>query len=93
MTPETAAKIAEFAGDAYPAEIRADYSGRGMYGKTTAAVVFDQGITLGQFASIVGEIAATIVDGSDIYEARVPFLREIENLRTDSMGRDGIVIY
>lgn len=64
----------------FAAEPMNDYSGRGMYGKTTDAVtvaecsVEDAGFLMGILVERTGR------------SMKLPF-------RTDSMGRDGMVIY
>ncbi len=60
------------------AEVREDYSGRGMYGNSVPAIVINDERVL----MTIGYVGATL----DI---------ELEDLprRTDSMGRDSIIVY
>jgi hypothetical protein len=68
-------------------EIRDAYSGRGMYGKSTHAVVYD---SRGDFESALINAAFEVGSrGSDNVEG---ILGELKNLGTDSMGM-GIVVY
>jgi hypothetical protein len=68
-------------------EIRDDYSGRGMYGKSTHAVVYD---SRGDFESALINAAFEVgARGSDNVEG---ILGELKNLGTDSMGM-GIIVY
>jgi hypothetical protein len=68
-------------------EIREDYSGRGMYGKSTHAVVFD---SRGEYESALIYAAYEVgARGNDDVEG---ILGELRNLGTDSMGM-GIVVY
>jgi hypothetical protein len=59
------------------AEVREDYSGRGMYGNTVVAFVVGSGeeIAVGYALGMVGVAIGDIPD------------------RIDSMGRDSVVIY
>lgn len=99
---EAAAKMLfEAASDAdLEVEIREDYSGRGMYGKTTFAVVVDDVMDLLaatiKYAAEVGydvgyavaiEEATKGSLGDDKFEAP-----DFRNLRTDSMGMR-VVVY
>lgn len=60
-----------------------DYSGRGMYGKTTCAVTV---------SSIAGIAAITAIAGRSMSEAEfAAFLAEVRSARTDELGRDTIV--
>jgi hypothetical protein len=68
-------------------EIRDDYSGRCMYGKSTHAVVFDG---RGDYERALIYAAYEVGNrGDDDVEG---ILRELTNLATDSMGM-GIVVY
>lgn len=68
-------------------EIREDYSGRCMYGKTTHAVVYD---SRGDYERALIYAAYEVgARGDDDVEGT---LGELMNLATDSMGM-GIVVY
>ena len=69
------------------AELRTDYSGRGMMGKTTAAIVTDakNGPLIGYYAALV--IAEAEKDGDDGVEAIQDFDAKSELPRfCDTMG-------
>lgn len=59
-------------------ELREDYSGRAMYGETTAAFVFDDwtDVALLGYAAAQADVEASAIEG----------------LRSDNMGR-GLVVY
>jgi len=65
-------------------QVRDDYSGRGMYGKTTHAVVGE----LNTIFQCIAFAASDIVDEDNLDD----FTWEMGKLRRDSMGFD-IVIY
>lgn len=67
-------------------DIREDYSGRGMYGVTTVAVVLDRASDLAAIAFEAGR--ATAHDRDEAAEA----VHDLRNLRQDSMGH-GVVVY
>jgi hypothetical protein len=68
-------------------EIREEYSGRGMYGKTTHAVVYD---SRGDYERALIYAAYEVGNrGNDDVEG---ILGELSNLGSDSMGM-GIVVY
>lgn len=74
--------------------LREDYSGRGMYGKSTAAVVVDN---IAFLACIAFELGASLESrgGTAIDEiggAMENISQDLKNLRSDSMGR-GYVVY
>jgi hypothetical protein len=66
-------------------ELKPDYSGRGMYGKSTAALVVTDPVTL------------AVAVGFAVYEAlalgndQIPTLAAIKEARTDNLGNDLIV--
>jgi hypothetical protein len=63
---------------------RGDYSGRGMYGSTTAAVTGSQ-------QAIVAAIAVAAYHlGQEGPDDAEDFLEDVGRLRWDSMGRDAI---
>ena len=69
------------------AEVRDDYSGRGMYGDETHAIVTDDPMGLLCHAvNFVKEYANDVVEG----ELIIP---ELNGFRTDSMGRYSQVLY
>lgn len=65
-------------------ELRSDYSGRGMYGKSTHGIVTECGI---------GEVTAAVINNADIFvEDEEPiFDKFIELIRSDSMGLSDIL--
>jgi hypothetical protein len=66
-------------------ELRSNYSGRGLYGKTTSALVVPDAGTL---AAAVGLAAAeAIVTGQD----HLPIITAVKAARTDNLGHDLIV--
>lgn len=69
-------------------EIRDDYSGRGMFGKSEHAVVFDNHTDFHR--ALVFAAFELGQDGS--FEDPESFLLDLGNLRLDSMGL-GIVVY
>lgn len=82
MREDTAYLLEDEGGD-----LRDDYSGRAMYGKTTYAVTFD---SRSDFERALVRAAYELGSkGSDDVEA---VLNDLDNLRSDSMGL-GIVVY
>lgn len=79
MTEEAVEIISNYGGD-----IHENYSGRGMYGKTTSGIVFD---TLQDFISVLGDVMI-----NEESEERLIVGEAISQISTDSMGR-GIIIY
>lgn len=79
-------EIAERLGDE-GGEVRDDYSGRGMNGKTTHAVTFDSAWDYER--ALVRAAYELGVRGSDDVEG---VLSGLDSLRTDNMGL-GIVVY
>ena len=67
--------------------IRENYSGRGMYGKETTAIVCSD------LMSVMAAIACEVeeVDMNEYWQDVE--LSDIRHLQTDSMGRSSIVIY
>ena len=63
-------------------EVESDYSGRGMYGDVTAAVVGP----LGAFAFAVAQVPLELEYESEQGEFNAALL----SLRTDSMGRESV---
>ena len=74
-------KVADNSG--IKASIYDDYSGRGMYGKTTQGIVTDSVIEL------LGASVMYVLEG-DIDEKEKEFI-DLKHLHTDSMGRDEIL--
>ena len=95
-------ELAEFLRDAtnhcgqQEIDVRENYSGRGMYDRTTYAVVVDNPMEL--MINVVQHIRETIENMEDqgknfrLYEF-IPEVSDVAALRTDSMGRSGTVIY
>jgi len=84
MTKEQAEFVAQLLeDDDCEAEVREEYSGRGMYSRTTAGVVTDADI-----ADILRILWERVRDG---YIEDSDFPEAPNNLRTDSMGRRTII--
>ncbi len=91
MTNELASlltQVADELGDEL--EVRDKYSGRGMHGETTVAVVVPDRFTFNQLCLFLGvklgqDGAAGLTHG-DIKE-------QLGRVRFDQMGRSGIVVY
>ena len=65
--------------------VREAYSGRGMYGRETAGVVFD---SLGKLlAAVAHATECMITDEDDAGD----LISDLEKCRTDNMGRDTIL--
>jgi hypothetical protein len=92
MQLETAKIIAEVAEDAgnENVSLREDYSGRGMYGQTTAGLVVG---SLGDLLPLVAAAAAQLErqQGEEGVMDIDTFIGSLERIRTDNMGRDLIV--
>lgn len=74
--------------------IRDDYSGRGMYGNTTYAVVVNNMSEL--LLNVVQYIKETLENMSQDELAAANFIPDVYDmgrLRTDNMGRDSVVVY
>ena len=85
MDIKLAEKLVELVNEAgYDAELREDYSGRFMYGKTTAGIVMD---SLGTLLTVVLTAAMEYPEAFDGLDAEVPY----NGFRTDSMGMDMII--
>ncbi len=75
-------------------DIRDDYSGRGMFDKTTYAVVVQNPCEL--MVNVIQYIKETLEDMSQDELAAANFIPDVSDmkyLRTDSMGRDSVVVY
>lgn len=83
-------------------DVRESYSGRGMYGKETAAVVVNGPLDVALLAAYVvkAKLQAyydrtppdSVLD-SDVDAILVEFCLEMRSFRYDSMGRDSVVVY
>jgi hypothetical protein len=86
MKIETAKAIVEAANViGLEVQLREDYSGRGMYGSTTAGVIGDPGdiTACAAYAAFVqGE------EGKDVENEEM--VEDLRSMRSDSMGRDMI---
>ena len=78
------------AADSFKAVRPDGYSGRGMYGKTCAAITFDSLAEAFQFFARLGENAAGEQD--DENDPSLLMQELVGSASTDSMGR-GIVVY
>lgn len=74
----------------YDSHVRPDYSGRGMYGSTTPAIVSDAPEALIGWA-----IAAAMIDAhdDDYSVSAIEDAKQLIPMRSDSMGRSSIVYY
>jgi hypothetical protein len=72
----------------YNADIREDYSGRGMYGKTTAAIVMEEPAGL-VHAFVVAALEAEREGDGDLAD---DIAKAAKRLRTDQLGRS-VVVY
>ncbi len=101
MRPETAKVIIEAAKEmGKEVTLRDDYSGRGMYGKQTAAVIGRQNdiiVCIARAGVVLGAHEEARENNADQEENQFidsdDFLEDIEKLRWDNMGRDDIVMY
>lgn len=97
MKPEHAKLIEEAANMiGLDVEVHDDYSGRGMYGETTAALVGDMGDIMACVAQAMRDLVEDRDNCSDDakLEAMVDpdqFIDDLMKIRTDSMGRS--VVY
>jgi len=69
---------------------RDDYSGRGMYGSETAAIVGCSGELMQCIAQAAADIVKSNPDDDTPLEE---FIEDIGKMRTDSMGRSSMVFY
>jgi hypothetical protein len=89
MTKEQAeflVKVTEYAGN-QEIDLREDYSGRNMYGKTTYGVVISSVPTL--LADVILFLKETGLDGGIAILEQVP---DFNDFRTDNMARD-VILY
>lgn len=91
MKSEVAKAIVDAGEGSYAGvELREDYSGRGMYGKTTCAVIYeDEGAFLQCVAAAAIQVSEADQDGCSVDE----FIEALGNLHRDNMGRSATVIY
>jgi hypothetical protein len=78
-------EIAELIGDITGADVRDDYSGRGMYGEETAAVV-------GMPAAIAAALVANAEELAErVAELKADGVEMPSGFRTDNMGLDMVM--
>lgn len=70
-------------------ELRPGYSGRAMYGATTAALIAPD---MAEFAAAACVAATRLARDDDSSEVE-DFIEAVRAVKTDGMGRDSIVIY
>ncbi len=73
----------------YGGEIEENYSGKGMYGKTTTAIIFDS--TEEFFKAIADIMTDTLQDVDYVTADSVAYA--LKHLKEDSMGKDAIIYY
>lgn len=89
MKFEHAQGIVEYAHNlGVEAEVRKNYSGRGMYGRETAGVVIGN---IGDFVQAVAGVSSELTSNHTEDEVD-DFINDMGGLTTDNMGRD-IIIY
>lgn len=92
MKKEIAQMLVQYGSDL---RLHEDYSGRGMYGKTTTGISCDN---MRQFMEAIGNtfygmIEDAMVDGEEYNTSDAEDLVDVlSNLQTDNLGR-GIIIY
>ena len=87
MRQETANLIVKFSDELdFEVELRSDYSGRSMYGRTTHAIVTDN---QPNFIAAVAAAYSELEPGS---EEASDFVEDCKTFRFDQMGK-GIVVY
>jgi len=74
------------------AEILEDYSGRGMFGDTTTAVVVRERLTIPEAMALAADYILYFTDDYDESELE-DIISDLERANMDSYGKDGIVIY
>jgi len=72
--------------------IRDDYSGRGMYGATCAALVLDTSV-MTFTAQLAAVISLEIDDADEREDAMNALINMADNATTDSMGRSSTILY
>lgn len=83
MKREAAELISDYGG-----EIRENYSGRGMYGKETAGVIFDDEK---EFYKTVAEIVQMCIEDNNAEDCDL-ICDALRNMQIDNMGK-GIIYY
>ena len=74
------------------AEILEDYSGRGMFGETTTAVVVRERLTIPEAMALIADCILYFADDYDESELE-DIISDLERANVDSYGKDGIIIY
>lgn len=69
-------------------DVRPDYSGRGMYGASCVGFVVEESELLPTVAELV---AYSVTDDNDDEQAQL--VKLFHRVRTDSMGRDSVIVY
>ena len=88
MLKETAIAIHEAAEEeGFEVDIRSDYSGRGMVGSQTYAIV------IGSHAELLTAVAAVGVQLEWGTSESENFIEDCKSFRFDNMGRDSLVAY
>ena len=82
MELSTAEKLVS---SSYDLRLYEDYSGRGMWGQSTSAVVGDRSDLMAAISSLIEEALYTTPDTEEIEEWK-PLLRDLARLREDSLG-------
>lgn len=77
-------KASQILADHSEMKIRKNYSGRGMFGKTTCGVI-------GTRQEFFSAVASVLREGSD--EEQVHIAEAVEDLAEDGMGRDSQIFY
>lgn len=99
MKLEHAQRIVRAANDiGLDVTLREDYSGRGMYGKTTTGVVGSQSDIIASIATAAYWLGQDSVQKEDIrdiedVEGDEAFLEAMGQLVFDNMGRDNLIVY
>jgi hypothetical protein len=66
-----------------------DYSGRGMYGKTTWAIVVPCQLSVVALAARAVQVAMGAGDEGDVDS----IIEDVDRLSSDGMGRDSVIVY
>ena len=82
-------EVAKFICEVVDAELKEDYSGRRMYGKSTAAIIVDSGYSVGYIFGSVIEDAWN--QGKE--EMMEDILHELKSYKQDSFGLDKIIYW
>ncbi len=73
-------------------ELREEYSGRGMYGKKTNGVVGKLSDLLISVANAAFDLGVDC-DGENGMTDFDEFMKDVENIKSDNMGRDNMIFY